>query len=76
MTPINKILQVKLQIFQWEYLPAAKQAFQDWRIFMKEAAQEPTTTKELIMGDPESLGGVDESVEGVGGGLLQGKDAL
>ena len=43
MTPINKILQVKLQIFWWKYFPAAKQAFQYWRTLLKEAACELTT---------------------------------
>ena len=43
---------------------------------MKEAAREPTTAKELVMGDPEFMDWVDASGEGVGGGWLPGKDAL
>ena len=76
MTPILKILQVKQRIVRWKDLPAAKQAFQDWRTLLKEAAREPMTAKELVMGDPEFLGWVYVSGEGVGGGWLPGKDAL
>ena len=76
MMPINKILQVKPQIVRWKDLPAAKQAFQDWRTLLKEAAREPMTAKELVMGDPKFLGWVYVSGEGVGGGWLPGKDAL
>ena len=76
MTPINKILQVKPQIFRWKYFPAAKQAFRDWRTLLKESEHEPTTAKELFMGDPEFMGWVDESGEGVGGGWIKGKDVL
>ena len=49
MTPINKILQVKPRIVWWKDFPVAKQAFQDWRTLLKEAAREPTTTNELVM---------------------------
>ena len=76
MTPINKILQIKPQIVRLKYFPEAKQGFRDWRTLQKEAAREPTTAKELVMGDPEFLGWIDVSVEGVGGGWLPGKDAL
>ena len=76
MTPINKTLQVKLRVVRWKDFPAAKKAFQDWRTLLKEAAHEPTTANELVMGDPEFLGWVDASGEGVGGGWLLGKDAL
>ena len=43
---------------------------------MKEAAREPTTEKAFVMGDPEFLGWLYTSVEGVGGGWLPGKDVL
>ena len=76
MTPLNKILQVKPQIFWWKYFPEAKQAFQDWIPLLKEASREPTTAKELVMGYPKFLVWVDASGEGVGGGWLPGKDAL
>ena len=76
MTPITKILQVKLQIVQWKYFPAAKQVLQDWITLPKEAAREPTTAKELVMGDPKFLGWVHASGEGVGGGWIPGKNAL
>ena len=75
MTPIKKILQVKPQIVWWKDLPAENQAFRDWITLLKETAREPTTSKELVMGDPEFLGWVDSSVEGVGGVCLTGKDA-
>ena len=39
-------------------------------------AREPTTAKELVMRDPEFIGWVDASGEGVVGGWLPGKDAL
>ena len=51
MTPINKILQVKPQIVRWEDFLAVKQAFKYWRTLLKEAAHEPTTAKEMVMGD-------------------------
>ena len=73
MTPINKILQVKPRIFWWKDFLAAKQALQDWRTLLKEAAREPTTSKELIMGDPKFLGWVDASEEGIGSGWIQSK---
>ena len=57
-------------------MPAAKQAFQDWIRLLKEHAREPTTAKELVMGDPEFLYWVEVSEEGVGGGWLPKKDAL
>ena len=76
MTPINKILQVKPRIVWWKDFPSAKQAFQYWRTLMKEAAREPTTAKELVMGGPKFLVWVDVSVEDVGGGWILGKDAL
>ena len=76
MTPINKILQVKPLIVQWKYLPASNQKFRDWKTLLKEAAREPTTAKELAMGDPESLGWVDVSGEGVRGGWLPVKYSL
>ena len=56
MTPIKKVLQVKLQIVRWKDLPAAKQALQDWRTLLKESAHEPTTAKELVRGDPKFMG--------------------
>ena len=65
MTPINKILHVKPRIVWWKYFPAAKQAFQFCRTLLKEAAREPTTAKELVMGEPEYLGWLDASGEGV-----------
>ena len=43
---------------------------------MNKSAHEPTTAKELVMVDPEFLGLVDASREGVGGGWLPGNDAL
>ena len=43
---------------------------------MKETAREPTTAKELVMGDPEFLGWVDASGEVIGGGWIPVKDAL
>ena len=76
MMPINKILQVKPRIVRWNDFPAAKQEFQDWRTLLKEDAREVTTAKELVMGDPESLGWVDASGEGVGGVWLPGEDVL
>ena len=76
MKPINKILQVKPRIVRWEYFPAENQSFQYWRTLLKEAAREPTTAKELVMGDPKFLGWVDAFGEGVGGGWILGKDAL
>ena len=76
MTPINKILQVKLRIVGWKYFPSAKQAFQDWRTLLKEAAHGPATEKVLVMGDPEFLGLIDASGEGFGGGLNTIKYAL
>ena len=45
-------------------------------ILLKKASGEPTTAKELFMGDPEFLGWVDISGEGVGGGWIPVKDAL
>ena len=75
LTAINKILQVKPRIFRWKYFSAAKQAFQDLRTLLKDAACEPTPAKELVMGDPDFLGWVDACVEGVGGGWLPGRDA-
>ena len=66
MTPIKKILQVKPQIVQWKYLPAAKQAFRDWITLLKEDAREPTTLKELFMRYPNFLVWVDASRESVG----------
>ena len=75
MTPINKILQVKTRIVQWKDFPATKQAFRDCRTLLKEAAFEPTTAKELVMGNPKFLVWVHASVEDIGGGLLPGKDA-
>ena len=71
--PINQpslSLPLPMAIFYKE-LSAAKHAFLDWRMLLKEAAFEPTTTNELIKGDPEFLGWVDESREGVGGGWLR-----
>ena len=50
MTPIIKILKVKPRIVRWKYFPAAKKEFRYWRILLKEAAREPTTAKELIIG--------------------------
>ena len=76
MTSINKILQVKPWIVWWKYFPAANQAFRDWRTLMKEAAREPTTVKELFMGDPRFLVWVYAPGEGVGGGWIPRKDAL
>ena len=76
MTPINKILQVKLRIFSWKDLPVANQVFRDCKLLLKESADEPTAAKEFVMGDPTFLGWVDASGEGVGGGCLPGKDAL
>ena len=73
MTPINKILQVKPRIVWWKYFPDAKQTFRDWRILLKEDSREPTTEKELFMGEPKFLGWVDASREGVGGGWIPGK---
>ena len=67
---------MKLRLFQWKYFPAAKQAFQEWKTLMKEAAHEPTTANELVMGDPKFLVWVYVSGEGVGGDWLPGKDAL
>ena len=65
MTPIKKILQLKPKIVCWKYFPATKQAFQDWRTLLKEAARETTTAKELVMGYSKFLGWVDASGEGV-----------
>ena len=76
MTPINRILRHKPAVVYWKQFPHAKQAFRDWRTLLKEAAREPTTAKELVMGSPEFLGWVDASGEGVGGGWLPGKEAL
>ena len=76
MTPINKILQVKLRIFRWKYFPDTNQEFPYWRTLLREAAREPTTAKELVMIYPKFLVWVDAFGEGVGGGLLTGKDAL
>ena len=76
MTPINKILQVKPRIVRYKYFPTEKPAFRDWRTLLKEAAREPTTEKELVTGDPEFLGWVYASGEGVGGGWLTGRYAL
>ena len=45
-------------------------------MMLKGATREPTTAKELVMGDPEFMGWVDASGEGVGGGWIPGKDAL
>ena len=45
-------------------------------MLLKEAVHEPTTAKEFMMGDPEYLGWVDASGEGVGGGWIPGKNAL
>ena len=71
-----KILQVKQRIVWWKYFPTAKQSFRDWRSLLKEAAREPTTAKELVMGDPEFLVWVDASEEAVGGVWLPRKDSL
>ena len=77
MTPINKILQVKLGIVWWKHFPAAKQAFRYSKtMLLKEDAREPTTAKELFMRVPNFLGWVDASREDVGGGCLPVKDAL
>ena len=67
MTSIEKILEVKPQIVRWKDFPSAKQAFQDWRTLMKEAAREPTTEKLLLMGDLTFLVWIYTSGEGVGG---------
>ena len=56
MVPINKILQVKPRIDQWKDFPSANQAFQEWIMLLKEVAREPTTAKELVMGDQKMLG--------------------
>ena len=76
MTTIKNILQVKLRIVCWKDFPEAKQAFQDWRTLLQEAEREPTTAKELVMGDSKFLVWVDASGKGVGGGWLPDKDAL
>ena len=76
MTPVKKILQVKPQIVRSKGFLDAKQAFRDWRTLLNEATVEPTTAKELVMGDIEFLGWVDSSGEGIGGGWLPGKYAL
>ena len=76
MTPIKKILLVKLQIVRWKYFPAVKQALQDWRTLLKEAVHESTTAKEFFVGDPVFLVWVDASREIVGGIWLPGKDVL
>ena len=54
----------------------ANQAFQDWRMLLKEAEREPTTSNKLVKEEPEFLGWVDASREGVGVGWILGKDAL
>ena len=76
MTPINKILQVKPQIVRWKDFPAANQSFRDCITLLKEDTHEPTTAKELVMGDPKFLGWVDASGEGVGGGWIPVKYSL
>ena len=45
-------------------------------MLLKEAAREPTTANELVMGDPEFLGWVDASGDCVGGSWLPVKDSL
>ena len=75
MTQINKILQVKPQIVRWETFPATNKTFGYWRALLKEAAREPKTAKELVMGDPKFLGWVYTSGEGTRGGWILGKDA-
>ena len=76
MTPINKILQVKLRIVRWKDFLAAKQVFQDWRTLLKEAAIKPMTAKELFMGDLEFLVWIDSFGKVVGGGWISVKYAL
>ena len=56
MTPINKILQVKLRIVRWKDFPAANQAFRYWRTLLKEAVREPTTARELGHGRTQISG--------------------
>ena len=76
MTPIKKILQVKPRIVRWKNFSAANQAFRDWRTLTKESAREPTTAKELVIGDPKFMGWVDASGEGIGDDWLPGKYEL
>ena len=67
---------MKPQIVWWKYFPAAKQALQDWKTLLKEAAREPTTANKLVIGDPKFLVWVDAYGEGDVGGWLPIKYAL
>ncbi|KAL7525321.1 hypothetical protein ACHAXR_003320 [Thalassiosira sp. AJA248-18] len=75
--PINQFIGKKPKIIYWNRCPEVKQALQDWRQMIQEAAKEPTHVNELVPGPADYKGTLDASgADGAGGIWISGEKLL
>ena len=66
-TPFNRLIAQQPKTVWFRKGSLLTQALTDWRIIFKEALKRPTHVCQIVHGDPDIVGIVDASGEGVGG---------